>query len=67
MEGKWLTTFRYLPDGNSKFGAVEIQTDEHGDQSLLHYRLFVDGEETWAHTMTSPPVASSGLFDGTFT
>ena len=32
---------KYLPDGNSKFGAVEITNPPLGEQSLLNYRLFV--------------------------
>ncbi|KAL6704530.1 hypothetical protein ACN47E_008159 [Coniothyrium glycines] len=47
---------KYLPDGNSKFGAVEITNPEHGEQSLLRYRLFVDGKETWTHVLSTPPV-----------
>ena len=57
---------RYIPDGQSKFGAIEIQSPQHGDQSILHYRLFINGEEVWTHTIPSPPPASNGLFDGTW-
>lgn len=46
---------RYVPDGNSKFGAVSISTPKASDQSMLHYRLFVDGEEVWSHTILTPP------------
>jgi alkaline phosphatase D len=46
---------KYLPDGNSKFGAVEITVPEHSEQSLLKYRLFIDGEEAWTHTISTPP------------
>lgn len=45
---------QYLPDGNSKFGAVEITRLPLGEQSLLRYRLVVDGVETWNHVVTSP-------------
>lgn len=45
---------RYIPDGNSKFGAIDIHSEEHSEQSILKYRLFVDGKETWTYTMTSP-------------
>ncbi|WPG98596.1 alkaline phosphatase [Acrodontium crateriforme] len=52
---------KYIPDGNSKFGAVSISNPSTSDQSILHYRLFVDGEETWSHTITTPPLtAGSG-------
>ncbi|CAO2647115.1 Nn.00g080370.m01.CDS01 [Neocucurbitaria sp. VM-36] len=46
---------KYLPDGNSKFGAVEITNPPHGEQSLLNYRLFVDGNEVWTHVISTPP------------
>ncbi|KAF2023490.1 Metallo-dependent phosphatase [Setomelanomma holmii] len=46
---------KYLPDGNSKFGAVEITNPVHGEQSLLNYRLFVDGVESWSHVISTPP------------
>lgn len=46
---------KYLPDGNSKFGAVSISNPSTSDQSVLHYRLFVDGVETWSYTLTTPP------------
>ena len=44
---------KYIPDGNSKIGAVEISNSVGGDQSTLKYRLFVDGEETWSHVLTT--------------
>jgi alkaline phosphatase D len=46
---------KYLPDGNSKFGAVEITNPPHGEQSLLNYRLFIDGKEAWTHVISTPP------------
>ncbi|CAN9184849.1 unnamed protein product [Alternaria alternata] len=46
---------KYLPDGNSKFGAVEIITPEHGEQSFVNYRLFIDGNEAWTHSISTPP------------
>ncbi|KAK5119796.1 hypothetical protein LTR85_007122 [Meristemomyces frigidus] len=51
---------KYIPDGNSKFGAVSISSPSTSDQSLLHYRLFVDGVETWSYTITTPPDVSGG-------
>jgi alkaline phosphatase D len=45
---------KYLPDGNSKFGAVEIQNLPGGGQSVLKYRLFIDGVEAWSHVLTTP-------------
>ncbi|KAI5364705.1 Putative phoD-like phosphatase, metallophosphatase domain, metallo-dependent phosphatase [Septoria linicola] len=51
---------KYLPDGNSKFGAVSISNPEKSDQSVLTYRLFVDGVESWSYTLTSPPDVRGG-------
>lgn len=51
---------KYIPDGNSKFGAVSISNPPTSDQSLLHYRLFVDGVEAWSYTITSPPDVGGG-------
>ena len=45
-----------MPDGNSKFGAVEITNPAASEQSLLNYRLFVDGNEAWSHVISTPPV-----------
>ena len=46
---------KYVPDGNSKFGAVELQTLRGGEQAMLRFRLFVDGVESWEHVILSPP------------
>lgn len=51
---------KYIPDGNSKFGAVRISNPTTSDQSILNYRLFVDGVETWSYTVTTPPDVSGG-------
>lgn len=51
---------KYLPDGNSKFGAVEITNPEASDQSVLKFRLFVDGKESWSYTLTTPPGIAGG-------
>ena len=45
---------RYHPRGNSKFGAIELSTPPKSDQSILRYRLFVDGKETWSYFLQSP-------------
>jgi len=37
-----------------------MTTPHASDQSLLHYRLFVDGKETWSYTITTPPAISGG-------
>lgn len=46
---------KYVKDGNSKLGAVSISNPKTSEQSLLRYRLFVDGEEKWSYTITTPP------------
>lgn len=51
---------KYLPNGNSKFGAISISSHETSDQSVLHYKLFVDGKETWSYTVTTPPDVPGG-------
>lgn len=55
---------KYIPDGNSKVGAIEMSSPATSDQSLLRYRLFVDGREKWSHTLTSPPVGRLGWGEG---
>jgi alkaline phosphatase D len=46
---------KYIPDGNSKLGAVEIESPHGRDgNSTLRYRLFVDGKEKWSYLLTSP-------------
>lgn len=47
---------RYMPDGNSKFGALSISTPPTSDQSELKYRLFIDGKEAWSHKILTPPM-----------
>jgi len=44
---------KYIRDGNSKFGYVEIGQPTLSGQSILTYRLFVDGEEAWSHVLVS--------------
>jgi alkaline phosphatase D len=47
---------KYVPDGNSKIGLVEITNLEGGGEqkSLLKYTLYVDGKIAWEYTLTSP-------------
>lgn len=40
---------KYLPDGNSKFGAVNIRED-----GRLDYQLFIDGKEAWEYSLGLP-------------
>ncbi|KAK5166456.1 uncharacterized protein LTR77_007999 [Saxophila tyrrhenica] len=51
---------KYIPDGNSKFGAISISNPPTSDQSVLHYRLYVDGVENWSYTLTTPPDLGGG-------
>lgn len=48
---------KYIRDGNSKFGHVSISAPTGSGQSILTYRLFVDGEEAWSHVL----VAAGGI------
>ena len=47
---------KYIPDGNSKFGVIDLDNIEggHDGLSLLKYTLYVDGKVAWAYTLTSP-------------
>ena len=61
VEGEDDVCIKYLPDGNSKFGAIEISNLAGSEQSFLKFRLFIDGEEVWNYVITSPPaVTGSG-------
>ena len=58
-EGEGEVCVKYVPDGNSKFGAVEVMGGK-GDQGVLRFRLFVDGEEVWDHVLTTGPTVVGG-------
>ena len=60
IEGNDEPCIKYIPDGNSKFGAVEITNLQGGEQSLLKFRLFVDGLEAWDYVVTTPPPVVGG-------
>ena len=49
---------KYAPDGNSKFGAVELENVNGGEQGRLRFRLFVDGMERWEYVLLTPPRSS---------
>ena len=51
---------KYAPDGNSKFGAVELEEVRGGEQGLLRFRLFVDGVESWDYVLMTPPAVGGG-------
>ena len=53
-EGEGEVCIKYVPDGNSKFGAVEVLSSK-GDQGAVRFRLFVDGEEVWDYVLTTGP------------
>ncbi|KAL9594536.1 MAG: hypothetical protein Q9219_006977 [cf. Caloplaca sp. 3 TL-2023] len=57
-EGEGEVCLKYVPDGNSKFGAVEVMSVK-GDQGFLRFRLFVDGEEVWNHVLTTSSAVTS--------
>ena len=48
------TCLKYHPEGNSKFGAVEIEQPKGSGQSLLRYSLYVDGNQVWSHILVAP-------------
>jgi alkaline phosphatase D len=54
---------KYLPDGNSKFGVVDIKGIQgNPDQkSRMRYSLWVDGKVSWEYTLTSPAPAFLAL------
>lgn len=50
-------TVKYAPDGNSKFGAIHIDTvgvDNVVTESVLTYSLYVDGEVAWKYKLSVP-------------
>ncbi|TVY85158.1 hypothetical protein LSUE1_G000666 [Lachnellula suecica] len=48
---------KYIPQGNSKLGAITIE-NAASDQSILKFRLYVDGVEAWSSALLSPPTIS---------
>ncbi len=50
---------KYAPDGNSKFGAIELEQVNGGEQGLLRFRLFIDGVENWDYVLLTPPAVSA--------
>lgn len=48
---------KYIPEGNSKFGVVEIEGLTGSGQSILRYRVFIDGVEAWSHVLVSGGIA----------
>ncbi|KAL8911681.1 MAG: hypothetical protein Q9171_003208 [Xanthocarpia ochracea] len=58
-EGEGEPCLKYVPDGNSKFGAVEVMGGK-GEQGVMRFRLFVDGDQVWDHVLTTGPVVVGG-------
>ncbi|KAI4185599.1 MAG: hypothetical protein LQ348_004341 [Seirophora lacunosa] len=58
-DGEGEVCVKYVPDGNSKFGAIEVMGGR-GDQGVMRFRLFVDGEEVWTHVLTTGPTVIGG-------
>ncbi|KAL8677184.1 MAG: hypothetical protein Q9186_006360 [Xanthomendoza sp. 1 TL-2023] len=52
-EGEDEVCVKYVPDGNSKFGAVEVMGEGKGEQGVVRFRLFVDGVEVWEYVLTT--------------
>ncbi|KAI5461428.1 PhoD-like phosphatase-domain-containing protein [Mariannaea sp. PMI_226] len=48
----------YIPGGTSKFGSFTMEKVD--GKSTLHYRLFIDGNETWS-TVVEAPLVAEGL------
>lgn len=55
---------KYIPTGNSKFAAISIENPSLTEQSILKFKLFVDGQEKWQHVLLSPSTVSEGLGTG---
>ena len=59
---------KYVPDGNSKVGVVDIQNlggmSEGGQKSLLRYSLWVDGVLSWEYVVMSPGPGAKGREGG---
>ncbi|KAH8652515.1 PhoD-like phosphatase [Xylariales sp. PMI_506] len=50
---------KYINTGNSKFGALTIENVAGGEQSSLHYSLYVDGLEKWNTIIVTPEVVGN--------
>lgn len=58
VDGENEMCIKYMPDGNSKFGAVEIEPTRKHEPGLLRFRLFVDGVEEWSHLIWGPALGN---------
>jgi alkaline phosphatase D len=47
-------TITYSPAGNFKWAAMEI-TDSSDEESIMKFRLFKSGQETWTYSLSSLP------------
>ncbi|OAP64747.1 hypothetical protein AYL99_00719 [Fonsecaea erecta] len=60
---------KYIPDGNSKIGVVEIRNlagdaGNTGQRSVLKYTLYVNGEVSWEYMLASPSPGSTQAAGG---
>lgn len=54
---------KYAPDGNSKFGLIDIDVDDGGSSpasSVLTYSLYVDGDVVWKYQLSVPVESPMG-------
>lgn len=58
-------SIKYIPDGNSKVGVVELQNlaGKGSQRSVLRYTLWVDGVVAWEYMLTSPGTGFEGYRD----
>lgn len=62
----WLehdVSLAYIPEGNSKFGIVDIEEPTGSGQSVLKYRAVIDGEEVWSHVLLSGPKTGRSVLE----
>lgn len=59
-DGEDEVCIKYVPDGNSKFGAIDVERASGGEQGTVRFRLFVDGAEVWSYVIASPPAVAGG-------
>ncbi|KAM0324152.1 hypothetical protein ACHAQA_008344 [Verticillium albo-atrum] len=57
---------KYIHSGNSKFGALTIESHEGGARSSLSYRLFIDGKEVWDTVVLTPTLPEVEKTPGSF-
>ncbi|KFA77801.1 hypothetical protein S40288_00415 [Stachybotrys chartarum IBT 40288] len=48
---------KYIPSGTSKFAAITIESI--GEESTLHFRVYINGEEAWSTLLVAPHVVQA--------